>query len=186
MMEAFVSTLVEPGRINSLSQVLLKLTAPGVPDLYQGTELWDLTLVDPDNRRPVDFDLRRKLLAQLEGLSPEEILERMEEGLPKLWLIHRALELRKRLPDVYRSGDYRPLYARGPKAHHVVAFLRGNKALTVVQRLVFSLNGDWEDTSLELPEALWRNQFTGDEIRGGNIVVRDMLLRFPAALFSKE
>jgi len=186
MMEAFVSALVEAGRINSLSQVLLKLTAPGAPDFYQGTELWDLSLVDPDNRRPVDFDLRRKLLAHLESLSPEEILERMDEGLPKLLLIHRALELRKRLSEVYLAGDYRPLSALGPKAHHVVAFLRGNKTLTVVPRLVLSLNGDWENTSLEVPEGLWCNQFTGDEIRGGNIAVRDMFTRFPAALFSKE
>ncbi len=84
---AFVAPLVAPGRVSSLAQVLLKLTAPGVPDFYQGSEIWDLSLVDPDNRRPVDYELRRRLLADLEGNpTPEAILARVDEGLPKLWL----------------------------------------------------------------------------------------------------
>ncbi len=93
-LEKFVAPLVEAGHINSLAQTLLKLTAPGVPDLYQGGELWDLNLVDPDNRRPVDFKLRRRLLAELKSLSVEEIWRRRSEGLPKLWLIRQALEVR--------------------------------------------------------------------------------------------
>jgi (1->4)-alpha-D-glucan 1-alpha-D-glucosylmutase len=184
--EKFVSSLVEPGRINSMSQVLIKLTAPGVPDFYQGSELWDLSLVDPDNRRPVDFDLRRRLLSELERLSPEEILARMDEGLPKLWVIHKALELRRRLTDVFLSGYYRPVYAMGQQANHVVALLRGEEVLTVVPRLLLSLNGKWGDTWLELPDGIWRNQLTGEEVKSGITAIRDILARFPVALISKE
>src|SRR5437899_7334876 len=90
------------GGFNSLSQVLIKLTAPGVPDIYQGNELWDLSLVDPDNRRPVDYDLRRKLLAELaQGLTPEAILRRSGEGLPKLWVTRQALHFRRRRPELF-------------------------------------------------------------------------------------
>lgn len=83
--------MVEPGRVNSLAQTLLKLTAPGVRDLYQGTELWELSFVDPDNRRPIDYDRRRRLLAELEGATPEAIWARIDDGLPKLWVTSQAL-----------------------------------------------------------------------------------------------
>ncbi|MFL6196180.1 MAG: malto-oligosyltrehalose synthase, partial [Thermoanaerobaculia bacterium] len=116
-LEGFVAPLVEPGRINSLAQTLLKLAAPGVPDFYQGTEVWDLSLVDPDNRRPVDYELRRRLLAELKGMTPEEILARMDDGLPKLWLIQQGLHLRRRRPGAFGTdADYRPLRAQGPRA----------------------------------------------------------------------
>src|ERR1041385_6181024 len=91
---SFLELLIEPGRINSLAQTLIKLTAPGVPDIYQGSELWDLSLVDPDNRRPVDFALRERLLAELRTLPLTEIVARSEEGLPKMWLIRQALAVR--------------------------------------------------------------------------------------------
>jgi len=185
-LENFVSPLVEPGRINSISQVLIKLTAPGVPDFYQGTELWDLSLVDPDNRRPVDFDLRLRLLSELKKLAPEEIIARMDEGLPKLWIIYQALGLRKQLPEVFCSGDYRPLYAPGQKADHVVVFLRGEEVVTVVPRRLLSLNGEWGETWLKLPQGHWRNHLTGDNFKGGKAMVRDILARFPVALLSKE
>ncbi|HEY4589615.1 MAG TPA: malto-oligosyltrehalose synthase, partial [Thermoanaerobaculia bacterium] len=101
-LEAFVAPLVAPGRINSLAQTLLKIAAPGVPDFYQGSEVWDLSLVDPDNRRPVDYELRQRLLDDLKrGMTPEEILARMDEGLPKLWLIHQGLHLRRRSPEAF-------------------------------------------------------------------------------------
>ncbi len=185
-MEGFVAPLVEPGRINSLAQALLKLTAPGVPDLYQGTELWDMSLVDPDNRRPVDFELRQRLLAEARGLSVEQIMERADEGLPKLFVTYKALELRKRFAETCLSGGYRPLWASGRKSSHVVAFLRGERILTVVPRLILSLNGEWEDTWLELPEGLWRNQLTGESFSGPEIPVRDVLAGFPVALLFKE
>src|SRR4029077_5886502 len=111
-LEAFVAPLVEPGRINSLAQTLIKLTAPGVPDLYQGTELWTLTLVDPDNRAPVDYTLRRRLLDELEDATPEDIWRRIDEGLPKLWTIRQALGLRRGGPELAGAGGRPALSAR--------------------------------------------------------------------------
>src|SRR5262249_5405401 len=93
-LKAFVAPLVEPGRVNAMAQKLVQPTAPGVPDLYQGSELWDLSLVDPDNRRPVDFDVRRRLLAELPSLSVEGVMARSDEGLPKLLVVHAALRAR--------------------------------------------------------------------------------------------
>jgi (1->4)-alpha-D-glucan 1-alpha-D-glucosylmutase len=181
---AFVDPLVAPGRVHSLAQVLLKLTAPGVPDLYQGSELWDLSLVDPDNRRPVDYALRRRLLAELaSGLSPEAILARADEGLPKLWLIRQALHLRRRHPELFARGStYRPLPVRGARAAHAVAFARGEGVVTIVPRLVLRLGGDWGDTVLELPAGRWSNELTGEEVEGGERCLQGLLGRFPAAL----
>jgi (1->4)-alpha-D-glucan 1-alpha-D-glucosylmutase len=190
-LEGFVATLVEPGRINSLAQTLLKLTAPGVPDLYQGTELWTLALVDPDNRRPVDYDERRRLLRRLEGgPGPETILARLldqtDEGLPKLWLTRQALHLRRRRPELFGAdGDYLPLMARGERAAHAFAFVRGGGAVTVVPRLLMKLRGDWGGTSLELPAGRWRNELTREEVGGGEVRVADLLRRFPVALLSQ-
>jgi (1->4)-alpha-D-glucan 1-alpha-D-glucosylmutase len=186
-LEAFTAPLVAPGRISSLAQTLIRLTAPGVPDTYQGTEIWDLSLVDPDNRRPVDYGLRRRLLAELKGgLSPEQILARMDDGLPKLWVLHRALELRRCLPEAFgEEGAYEPLAARGERAGHAVAFVRGGQAVTVAPRLVIGLDRDWQDTALDLPAGSWRNELTGERIEGGEIRLRDLLGRFPAALLSR-
>ncbi|HEX6865372.1 MAG TPA: malto-oligosyltrehalose synthase, partial [Thermoanaerobaculia bacterium] len=180
-LEAFVAPLVEPGRINSLAQTLVKLTAPGVPDISQGTELWSLALVDPDNRRPVDYGERRRLLKDLAGApAPEEILARTDSGLPKLWVIRQALRLRSLL-----QGGYAPLPARGERAAHVFAFSRGGVA-TVVPRLVIGLGGDWGDTSLELPPGRWRNELTGQDAAEGEVRLSDLLRRFPVALLSRS
>ena len=163
----FVASLVQAGRVNALAQTLLKLTAPGVPDLYQGTEVWNLSLVDPDNRRPVDYDLRRRLLHELEGATPEQMWARVDEGLPKLWLIRQALALRRRQPELFGpQGDYQPLLAKGERAAHVVAFMRGKGVVTVVPRLVLGLNGDWGNTTLKMPDGSWRNELTGDDVDG--------------------
>jgi (1->4)-alpha-D-glucan 1-alpha-D-glucosylmutase len=186
-LEAFVSPLVEPGRVNALAQTLLKCTAPGVPDFYQGSELWELSLVDPDNRRPVDYDLRRQRLAALEGLTPEAIWARIDEGLPKLWVIRQALALRRRLPALFGpQGDYQPLGARGGQAEHVVAFARGGRVIAVVPRLVIGVNGDWADTTIELPRGAWHNELTGDEVRGGAVRLAELLARFPVSLLVRE
>jgi (1->4)-alpha-D-glucan 1-alpha-D-glucosylmutase len=192
-LEGFVAPLVLPGRIHSLAQTAIKLTAPGVPDTYQGTELWDLSLVDPDNRRPVDFDLRRRLLAELEaGLAPEEILARMDEGLPKLWVTHRALHLRRRRVGWFGpEGDYRPLRADGPRAGHAVAFLRGGGpgggAVTVAPRRILGLGGDWGGTRLDLPAGSWRNVLTGEAVEGGRgHRLEALLARFPVALLETD
>ncbi len=182
-LERFVAPLVEPGRVNSLAATLLKLTSPGIPDVYQGTELWDLSLVDPDNRRPVDFERRRQLLQQLDRLRPEQIMRRSADGMPKLWLLRQALRVRKRYPDDFGpAGEYRPLQASGPAADHVVGFLRGDRVATVVPRLVLRLRGRWGDTTVQLPAGRWRNECTGDEIDGGAAQVAELLHRFPVAL----
>jgi (1->4)-alpha-D-glucan 1-alpha-D-glucosylmutase len=186
-LERFVVTLVEPGRITSLSQTLIKLTAPGVPDLYQGTELWTLTLVDPDNRAPVDYALRRRLLDELDDATPEAVWRRIDEGLPKLWVIRQALGLRRRRPELFGArGDYRPLEPRGVRARHAVAFMRGDGVITVAPRLVLGLGGEWGDTSLELPAGRWRNELTGDLLSGGSVRLADLTRRFPVALLSRE
>src|SRR5690606_59426 len=92
---AFVDRLVAYGRLNALAQTLVALTVPGVPDIYQGDELWNLSLVDPDNRRPVDFAVRRRLLDELGGIGPDEVLAWADDGLPKLAVVHAALQLRR-------------------------------------------------------------------------------------------
>lgn len=185
-LEEFAETMTYPGRINSLAQTLIKLTAPGIPDFYQGSELWDLNLVDPDNRRPVDFELRRRLLSEMKMLSPEEILERMNQGLPKLYVIHKSLELRKQMPDIFNSGDYRPLYAEGPRKSHVLAFSRGEKVITVVPRFIISLEGEWGHTWVEIPEGQWINRLTGHRIMGGKRPVIDIMSFFPVAVITRE
>lgn len=186
-MEAFLEPLIPAGRVNSLSQTLIRMTFPGVPDIYQGCELWDMSLVDPDNRREVDFDLRQRLLAELPGLGVQEIMERMEEGLPKMWLIRQALGLRHSRPHAFGpDGEYRPVYARGKKSEHAVAFLRGGEVLTVVPRLFLGLGGDWEDTVLDLPPGGWDNVLTGESFAGGMIELSRLLDKFPVALCARD
>jgi (1->4)-alpha-D-glucan 1-alpha-D-glucosylmutase len=186
LLREFVEPLVTPGRIVSLAQVLLKLTAPGIPDLYQGTELWDLSLVDPDNRRPVDYDLRKRLLSELPSLSIEKIWKRQEEGLPKLWLIHQALKARRDYFECFgRDGSYMPLLVEGRWANHAVAFLRGDRVLTVVPRLTLSVGGNWQDTSITLPDGTWKNQFTS-ELMKETCPMQRLFSKFPVALLVRE
>lgn len=184
--EQFVSALIEPGRINSLSQVLLKLTSPGIPDLYQGTELWDLSLVDPDNRRPVDYALRKRLLRELPRLNAQAVLRRGHEGLPKLWTIHHALCLRREKPDAFgEKGAYTPLWANGSRADHLVAYMRGDSVAVLAPRLLLTLGGNWGDTQITLPEKNWRNRLTGKILKGGNIAVKNIFRDFPVALLEE-
>ena len=137
-LEDFVEIVRRPGRSNSLALKLLTLTAPGVPDLYQGTELWDLALVDPDNRRPVDYETREALLGEVGAVDlPGVWATGDERGLTKLALVRRALSLRARHPSSFgegRSGAYKPLPASGLASDHVVAFSRGRNVMTVVTR----------------------------------------------------
>jgi len=179
----FVAPLVRAGRINSLALTLIKLSAPGIPDIYQGTELWDLSMVDPDNRRAVDFERRRALASDLERLDPESALEGMDSGLSKLWLIQRVLGLRKRRPELLSTGaDYRGLGNRGRRSAHALAFARGTDCVTVVPRLSIRLGGDWKDTSVVLPEGSWQNELTGEVTQGGEQPMSSLLARFPVAL----
>ena len=186
MVEGFVARITGPGRVNSLAQTLLKLTAPGVPDTYQGTELWDLSLVDPDNRRPVDYDARARLLAELESMEVEEVMGREEEGVPKLLLVSKTLELRRDLPEAF-GGDssYEPLPVTGPAASHALGFTRWGVVATVVPRLTLRLES-WGDTAVALPGGMWRNQLTGERTPGGEVAVADLLCRFPVALLRLE
>jgi (1->4)-alpha-D-glucan 1-alpha-D-glucosylmutase len=185
--ESFVSGLVYAGRVNGLAQTLIKLTAPGVPDIYQGTEVWDLSLVDPDNRRPVDFALRRGLLAEAEHLSTEEVLVRMDEGLPKLWLIQRVLRFRRERPDCLSpASGYLPLATRGARSDNVVAFMRGGGAITVAPRLVTSMGGDWGDTVLDLPPGEWQELLTAARVTGDRVELGELMARFPVALLVRQ
>ncbi len=182
----FVQELVEPGRINSLAQTLIKLSSPGVPDIYQGCELWDMSLVDPDNRRPVDYETRRRLLLELDRLSPEDIMRRAEEGLPKLWVIRKTLQFRAAHPQWFESGAYTPLTAAGAKADNVLAYARAENVVTVAPRLVLGLRGKWDNTSIRVPAGAWRNLLTGERWESERIGIADLLKRFPVALLIRQ
>jgi (1->4)-alpha-D-glucan 1-alpha-D-glucosylmutase len=185
-LEAFLAPLILPGRINSLAQTLIKMTAPGIPDFYQGTELWDLSLVDPDNRRPVDFGVREILLERARNCRAEQALEDWDSGLPKLWLIRRVLELRGRRPqDFAGQCRYQPLVAQGTHLGRLLAFQRGDNLITVVPRFAMSLRNGWEDTRLPLPDGAWSNCLT-DEALSGEIPPDALFRRYPVALLVRD
>ncbi len=150
------------GAINSLTQIVLKFTSPGVPDIYQGNEIWDFSLVDPDNRRPVDYGLRRRMLSEVKNTNVEELLRCWTDGRIKLFATQRLLQLRRRHSELFRQGDYVPLQVTGTFADCVVAFTRehdGKFLLVMVTRLSsrlgFPATGErWTDTAIKLPESL--------------------------------
>lgn len=182
----FIEGLIEPGRINSLAQTLIKLTAPGVPDLYQGTELWSLHLVDPDNRGPVDYEERRRALADVKRSSARAIWERADEGLPKMWVTHTALQLRQRQREHFGAESrYAAVEAAGPLAGHVVAFRRGGNVMTVVPRLVIRARGCWKGTTIAVPEGSWTNVLSGQPITGGDVDLSTLWQDFPVALLER-
>ena len=177
---AALSALIEPyGWVNSLSQKVIQLTMPGVPDVYQGSELWDDSLVDPDNRRPVDFVFRH---AALTALTEPPVLD--DTGLAKLWVVSRALRARRRHPELF-SG-YTPLMVDGPRQQHLVAFDRGG-AITLATRLPAGLSaaGGWGGTILHLPPGRYRDVFTGSSC-SGELSVADALSEYPVALLLAE
>ena len=181
-LEAFATRLMGPGRVNSLAQTLIKLTAPGVPDFYQGSELWDLSLVDPDNRRPVDFDRRAAFLAGLHGVTvvPEHL--DWEAGTPKLWLIARVLQLRREQPAWFDdTAGYLPVAAHGGRAAHLLGFQRGEQLFVIVPRFLARLQDDWQDTSVPLPAGRWRNYFDAAEYEG-TAKPAELFKCFPVAL----
>jgi (1->4)-alpha-D-glucan 1-alpha-D-glucosylmutase len=173
-----VALLEAPGWSNSLAAKLIQLTAPGVPDVYQGSELWERSLVDPDNRRAVDFELRRRMLAELDAgaLPPIDA-----EGAAKLLVTSRALRLRRDRPDLFQ--DYMPLAASGAAAGHLVAFDRGG-AITLATRLPVGLakRGGWGDTVVEVGSAPVIDVLTGRHHQGGALRLADVLGRYPVAL----
>ncbi|TYP90590.1 malto-oligosyltrehalose synthase [Blastococcus xanthinilyticus] len=157
--DAFVTRIAPLGWSNSLSQKLLQLTMPGVPDVYQGTELWDHSLVDPDNRRPVDYALRRTLLAALDAGDVPGI---DESGAAKLLVVSRVLRARRDHPEWF--AGYAPVAVTGSAADHVVAYDRGG-AVPVATRLPVRLAGSgWGDTALQLPNGAWQDLLTGRRV----------------------
>jgi len=195
---AFEPRIALAGAVNGLAQTLLKLSAPGVPDTYQGCELWDLSLVDPDNRRPVDYDLRLAYLEQ--EIDPGTLLAQWRDGRIKQHVVALALALRRQHPDLFRTGSYEPLEATGSFGDRVIAFARRTPQVTmivVVPRLIAALLEDreapcpapmiWGDTRLELPAGLTgdlRNQLTGKPVPmpSGSLAIAEVLADLPVAL----
>jgi (1->4)-alpha-D-glucan 1-alpha-D-glucosylmutase len=177
----FVELLKAPGWSNALGQKLLQLTAPGVPDVYQGTELWDLSLVDPDNRRPVDFARRSEILDRVSGGWLPEV---DDTGAVKLLVVHRALTLRRDRPELF--DGYRALRAEGVAAEHVIAFTRSADLVVVATRLPVGLesSGGWRDTVLPLPAGSgpWTDLLTGRPAAGQCAALAGLLDHFPVAL----
>jgi (1->4)-alpha-D-glucan 1-alpha-D-glucosylmutase len=201
------------GMLNSLSQTLIKLTSPGVPDIYQGNELWDFSLVDPDNRRAVDYALRTRLLAELEqrvaasgsdwsGVA-RSAMQTPEDGRAKLFVTWRALRLRSEQRELFCDGDYRPLLATGARKENVVAYARRSEtagAIVVAGRLFAKLvvepgcvplgHAVWGDTAVEdlavPPGVRLVCELTGRTVCGaeGRLMVGDLFADFPAALLS--
>ncbi len=185
-LEQFVAHITRDGRANSLAQTLLKCVAPGVPDLYQGGELWDHSLVDPDNRRPVDYDQRRTLLQAMVAQTPQEFIggleSHYEDGSAKMWLIHQALCLRNAHPEYFgKDAAYTPLLGRGQKSEHVLAFARGEQVIAVAQRFSHRLNGAWAGTTLALPPGAWVDRLTGHP-HSGTVKLATLLAALPVAL----
>jgi (1->4)-alpha-D-glucan 1-alpha-D-glucosylmutase len=194
----FVERVAWYGALSSVGQVVLKVAAPGVPDFYQGTELWNLRLVDPDNRGPVDFDLRARLLAELPAFDDGSLLRDFRDGRVKLFVTARALALRAAEAAVFRDGGYQPLHPRGTRARHLCAFARtayGRWVIAVVPRLCTRLappevppvgEAVWADDVIALPDEApraYRDAFTGRVVEGdGALRVADVLQRLPFAL----
>lgn len=197
------------GMLNSLGQLLIKLTAPGVPDIYQGTELWDLSMVDPDNRRPVDYEIRRAMLRRLTDRAArnragllKELLGSMADGRIKLFTMHEVLQSRRQRERLFREGDYVPVEASGTRADNVIAFARHYErqwALTVAPRFFTDLVSEnqlplgdavWGDTLVELPQpgtGRWRNVLTGQTLSGDkSLRAAEVFAQFPVALLVNE
>ncbi|MFQ3584172.1 MAG: malto-oligosyltrehalose synthase, partial [Cyanobacteriota bacterium] len=193
------------GIFNSLSQTLVKLTSPGIPDIYQGTELWDLSMVDPDNRRPVDFSRRMAYLEEIQRRAKQEprgliedLLLHRSDGRIKLFLLHQVLKIRQKQPQLFHEGGYTPIQVSGSHQEHVVAFARhhGKQVLiTVVPRLLTQLIDEtqdpcgeaiWKDTHIHLPRwkrVEWVNGLSEEEISAGeDIPIGAILKTFPVAL----
>jgi (1->4)-alpha-D-glucan 1-alpha-D-glucosylmutase len=179
--EKLVARIAPAGWSNSLGQKLLQLAGPGVPDVYQGTECFEYSLVDPDNRRPVDFAARRSLLARLDEhwLPPVNT-----SGAAKLLVTTSVLRLRRYRPELFHG--YRPLHAEGPAAEHAVAFARDAGVVAVATRLPIGLAalGGWSDTVLTLPDGAddWTDVITGESVDGSTHQLASLLSRYPVAL----
>jgi (1->4)-alpha-D-glucan 1-alpha-D-glucosylmutase len=207
----FVQPVMYFGLINSLAQTVLKLTAPGVPDIYQGQEMWDFSLVDPDNRRPVDFALREQMLKDLLEASSsmkeialcEEMLSSLDDGRTKLWVTAKTLNFRRAETELFQWGDYLPLQVSRGREEHAVAFARthAHRAVIVaVPRLSYTLmkgkeeppiGAAWGESELSLPnDAIGKtlcNIFTGERhVAGTSILCRELFASLPVAVLGVE
>jgi len=196
----FVQRIAVPGALNGLSQMLLRVTSPGVPDLYQGTEFWDFSLVDPDNRRPVDFSARSAAL-EANG-APGDLLAYWQDGRVKQAILHRALQIRARLPNLFGEGSYVPVRVEGPACDHVLAFARqdGDQTVMTVTSRLSATSGlselplipadFWRGTELLVPRSLLgrmmhdglRHGATVGADGAGRMAVADILSVLPVAL----
>ncbi len=196
-LEALLSSVRVHGAVNSLAQLVLKATSPGVPDFYQGTDMWDLSLVDPDNRRPVDYPHRVKALDALAEKPATEaiqdVLGTLEDGRVKLLTTARTLTVRNAHRAIFDSGAYTPVEVSDPE--HTFAFLRGEKVLVVIPRFTYTLTGGkpeiplgqaWAGLSLDAPEGTWTHAFTGKPIQGGRLDLSEVFAGFPVAILTRE
>jgi (1->4)-alpha-D-glucan 1-alpha-D-glucosylmutase len=202
----FQQRIAEYGIFNSLSQTLLKNTAPGVPDLYQGADLWDLSLVDPDNRRPVDYQQRITFLNEIKAESDtlkliDRLLKFMPDGKIKLFLTYKVLQARNEHPSLFQQGNYQPLEVTGQSQKHVVAFARvyeGKTAIVLAPRFLTRLvqpgalplgTEVWGNTAINLPStrSTWRDAITDQPVEAnGTLLVGEALKHFPVALLLSE
>lgn len=212
LLESFLDPVGYFGAINSLAQTTLKLTAPGNPDIYQGTELWDFSLVDPDNRRPVDYDLRRRLLTDMKQRGNDfaalcrELLENYRDGRVKMWVTMCMLHFRNSNPELFHHGCYEPLELSTPN-RHLCAFARtrtdaaaqrSQSVVVAVPRFTYSLTGGklmspiadvWKNDSIRLPAGAPRefeNIFTGEMVNSadGSLLCRELFRSFPVVVLS--
>jgi len=183
---------------NSLSQTLIKLTAPGIPDIYQGSELWDLNLVDPDNRLPVDFNKRMIYLKEIKEGILNDLIEQREDGRIKLYVVSRVLTTRKKHKEIFQEGCYVPLKAGGEFGNHVIAYGRQHEStwgIVIVPRFLTSLvryeevpTGEniWKDTYVEIPQSVLprlRDVFTNQSIEAEKeLIIHEVLNKFPVSL----
>ena len=183
VLAAIDARITAPSWSNSLSQKLVQLTMPGIPDVYQGTELWDDSLVDPDNRRPVDFADRATRLRAL--FAPEHAGQQPVGGDAKLWVVAQALRARRDRPELFTG--YQPLLADGVAANHLIGFDRGG-AITLATRLPVALAseggwaGEWANTSVQIPDGQYVDVLTGATIVGGPVALSDVFTHLPVAL----
>ena len=197
--EAFMTAQMDAGLVNGLAQQVLKLTSPGVPDLYQGTELWDDSLVDPDNRRSVDFDARMQALAAVDGQPPGDLMEHRRDGHVKLALTARLLNFRRQHKALFAEGDYSAVHAEGPGADHGIAFTRTHENVTLlvaVPRLLRKLAGDddvlnpviWGQSMLQVPaiQGTWRDVLSGCEIAKPDFALRSLFATIPVCVLACE
>jgi (1->4)-alpha-D-glucan 1-alpha-D-glucosylmutase len=189
-LEKLARRLALLGALNSLSQITLKATMPGVPDFYQGTEFWDLSLVDPDNRRPVDFAVRAKALAAVETPDWDDLVQNWPEGHLKLAWTRHLLKLRSELADVFTHGDYQPLEVTGPRRDHVIAFARehgGDAAIAVVTKTLAPLSqeGRYWPRADEFDGAI---DLTGYFVEGyvGNVPLAQLFTHLPVAVLKAK